>query len=155
MRLINENYFEAHDNIFIQWESEDIIEALPIDQLAKEVHYLPHRPVIKPSNNTTKVRPVFDASLKKPGFDSLNECLSWIKKKEPWNTFVGNRVKEIWDLTNIDDWRHVPGEVNPADLVTRCCDWSDLLKSKWLEGPGWLYSDEESWPCSEVSETPD
>ncbi|GFR29278.1 uncharacterized protein TNCT_279011 [Trichonephila clavata] len=22
-------------------------------------------------------------------------------------------------------------------------------------GPGWLYNDEESWPCSEVSETPD
>ncbi|GBN59184.1 hypothetical protein AVEN_122821-1, partial [Araneus ventricosus] len=81
--------------------------------------------------------------------------LSWIKKKEPWNTFVGNRVKEIRDLTNIDDWRHVPGEVNPADLATRCCDWSDLLQSKWWEGPGCLYNDEESWPCSEVSETPD
>ncbi|GFV91388.1 integrase catalytic domain-containing protein [Trichonephila clavipes] len=81
--------------------------------------------------------------------------LRWIKKKEPWNTFVGNRVKEIIDLTNIDDWRHVNGEVNPADLATRCCDWSDLLKSKWWEGPGWLYSDEESWPCSEVSETTD
>ncbi|GFX32204.1 integrase catalytic domain-containing protein [Trichonephila clavipes] len=76
-------------------------------------------------------------------------------KKEPWNTFVGNRVKEIRDLTNIDDWRHVPGEVNPADLATQCCDWSDLLISKWWECPGWLYSDEESWPCSEVSETPD
>ncbi|GFQ92808.1 DUF1758 domain-containing protein [Trichonephila clavata] len=24
-----------------------------------------------------------------------------------------------------------------------------------VEGPGWLYNDEESWPCSEVSETPD
>ncbi|GBN30474.1 hypothetical protein AVEN_42034-1 [Araneus ventricosus] len=79
----------------------------------------------------------------------------WIKKKEPWNTFVGNRVKEIRDLTNIYDWRYVPGEVNPADLATRCCDWSDLLQSKWWEGPSWLYNDEESWPCSEVSETPD
>ncbi|GFW95632.1 dual 3',5'-cyclic-AMP and-GMP phosphodiesterase 11 [Trichonephila clavipes] len=56
--------------------------------------------------------------------------------------------------TYFDDWRHVPGEVNPANHATRCCDWSDLLKSKCWEGPGWLYSDEESWPCSEVSETP-
>ncbi|GFX95391.1 integrase catalytic domain-containing protein [Trichonephila clavipes] len=75
-RLINENYFEAYDNVFKQWESEGIIEAVPIDQLAKEVHYLPHRPVIKPSSNTTKVHPVSDASFKKPGFASLNECLS-------------------------------------------------------------------------------
>ncbi|GFT36837.1 uncharacterized protein TNCV_174521 [Trichonephila clavipes] len=50
---------------------------------------------------------------------------------------------------------NVPGEVNPADLATRCCDWSDLLKSKWWESPGWLYSDEESWLCSDVSETLD
>ncbi|GFY66781.1 uncharacterized protein TNIN_45051 [Trichonephila inaurata madagascariensis] len=46
------------------------------------------------------------------------------------------------------------GDVNPADLAIRCCDWSDLLKSKWWEGPCWLYSGEESWPCSEISETP-
>ncbi|GFY37276.1 integrase catalytic domain-containing protein [Trichonephila inaurata madagascariensis] len=75
-RLINENYFEAYDNVFKQWELDGIIEAVPIDQLAKEVHYLPHRPVIKPSSNTTKVRRVFDASFKKPGFASFNECLS-------------------------------------------------------------------------------
>ncbi|GFQ78289.1 DUF1758 domain-containing protein [Trichonephila clavata] len=70
-RLINENYLEAYDNVFKQWESE----AVALDQPAKEVHYLPHRPVIKPSSNTTKVRPVFDASFKKPGYASLNECL--------------------------------------------------------------------------------
>ncbi|GFW72900.1 integrase catalytic domain-containing protein [Trichonephila clavipes] len=74
--LINENYFEAYDNVFKQCESEGIIEAVPIDQLAKEVHYLPHRPVIKPSSNTTKVHPVFNTSFKKPGFTSLNDCLS-------------------------------------------------------------------------------
>ncbi|GFT31547.1 integrase catalytic domain-containing protein [Trichonephila clavipes] len=70
-RLINENYFKAHDNVFKQWESEGV----PIYQLSKEVHCLPHRPVTKPSSNTTKVRPVFDASFKEPGFASLNECL--------------------------------------------------------------------------------
>ncbi|GFR27393.1 integrase_H2C2 domain-containing protein [Trichonephila clavata] len=44
--------------------------------------------------------------------------LAWIKNTEPWNTFVGNRVKEITELTNIDDWRHVPGDVNQEDLLT-------------------------------------
>lgn len=77
--------------------------------------------------------------------------LSWITKKEPWNTFVGNRVKEIRELTIIDDWKHVPGEINPADLATRSCDWSDLLQSQWWEGPSWLYRNEESWPISEIS----
>ncbi|GFR09534.1 uncharacterized protein TNCT_256701 [Trichonephila clavata] len=39
-------------------------------------HYLPHRPVIKSSSATTKVRPVFEASFKHPWYASLNECLS-------------------------------------------------------------------------------
>ncbi|KAF8771576.1 hypothetical protein HNY73_018976 [Argiope bruennichi] len=30
-RLINENYFEAYDNVFKQWEAQGIIEAVPID----------------------------------------------------------------------------------------------------------------------------
>ncbi|GFT31546.1 dual 3',5'-cyclic-AMP and-GMP phosphodiesterase 11 [Trichonephila clavipes] len=67
-----------------------------------------------------------------------------------WKSSEGNQGFDQY----IDDWRHVPAEVNPADLATRCCDWSDLLNSKWWESPGWLYSNEESWPCSEVSETP-
>ncbi|GBM98523.1 hypothetical protein AVEN_53815-1 [Araneus ventricosus] len=37
-RFINENYFEAYNNVFKQWEAEGIIEAVPINQLAKEVH---------------------------------------------------------------------------------------------------------------------
>ena len=39
-----------------------------------EVHYLPHHPVVRVDRETTKVRPVFDASAKDGG-PSLNECL--------------------------------------------------------------------------------
>ncbi|XP_054723442.1 uncharacterized protein LOC129233439 [Uloborus diversus] len=76
--------------------------------------------------------------------------LGWITKTEPWNTFAGNRVKEIRELTNIEDWRFVPGDVNPADLPSRSCDWSELLRSQWWEGPKWLYERPEFWPYTEI-----
>ena len=39
-------------------------------------HYIPHHPVITPAKNTTKVRIVYDASVKtKKDIKSLNECL--------------------------------------------------------------------------------
>ncbi|XP_015913083.2 uncharacterized protein [Parasteatoda tepidariorum] len=37
-------------------------------------HYLPHRPVIKESS-TTKIRPVFNASSRRKGVPSLNDCV--------------------------------------------------------------------------------
>lgn len=77
--------------------------------------------------------------------------LAWIKKQEPWNTFVGRRVKEIREITDINAWRHVPGELNPTDLPSRSCNWSDLLKQKWWEGPLWLREDEELWPNTSLS----
>ena len=56
--------------------SSGVIEHVPSDaELAPgQVHYLPHRPVIREDKSTTKVRMVFDASSKIEG-PSLNECL--------------------------------------------------------------------------------
>nr|XP_042907172.1 uncharacterized protein LOC107438580 [Parasteatoda tepidariorum] len=52
--------------------------------------------------------------------DSSN-ALYWIKKNENWATFVFNRVKEIRTLTDPDDWNHISGQSNPADLPSRGC----------------------------------
>ena len=39
-------------------------------------HYLPHHPILTPAKDTTKLRVVYDASVKaKKGAKSLNECL--------------------------------------------------------------------------------
>lgn len=64
-------------------------------------------------------------------------ALAWIRGNDEWGTFVGNRVKEINSLTQTDNWKHVPGIKNPADLPSRGCSPSQLLLSKWWEGPTW------------------
>ncbi|GIY20652.1 reverse transcriptase [Caerostris darwini] len=75
-RLVKENIYEVYDDVLRQWQKEGIIETIPENEISMPGHYLPHRPVIKSSSLTTKVRPVFDASFKQPGYSSLNECLS-------------------------------------------------------------------------------
>ncbi|GFS99814.1 uncharacterized protein TNCV_1062711 [Trichonephila clavipes] len=56
------------------WEKLNIIERVPDLELNKECHYLAHRPVIKLASQTTKIRPIFDASASEKG-KPLNECL--------------------------------------------------------------------------------
>ncbi|XP_075217845.1 uncharacterized protein LOC142322651 [Lycorma delicatula] len=36
-----------------------------------------------------------------------------------WKTFVANRVSQIQDLTDVNDWKHVASSDNPADLISR------------------------------------
>ncbi|MCG8432140.1 MAG: hypothetical protein MJA29_13345 [Candidatus Omnitrophica bacterium] len=56
-----------------------------------------------------------------------------------WDRFVANRVSEIQKLTDIQCWSHCPGEMNPADLVTRGISAGKLISSKlWMQGPTWL-----------------
>ncbi|GFY24035.1 integrase_H2C2 domain-containing protein [Trichonephila clavipes] len=63
-----------YEEVFNEWENEDIIEKVESHQEIDEEHYLPHRPVFK-ENSTTKVRPVFDGSAKEKNSPSINDCL--------------------------------------------------------------------------------
>ena len=76
-RLVSKGILNDYDKIFKYYEQNGIIEQVPANEVAGEVgqvHYLPHRPVIREDKETTKIRAVFDASCKVNG-PSLNECL--------------------------------------------------------------------------------
>lgn len=66
--------------------------------------------------------------------------LSWIKKQPSLlKTFVANRVATIQDLSCHEQWRHVSSEDNPADLISRGVNPSNMLDSHlWWEGPVFL-----------------
>lgn len=84
--------------------------------------------------------------------------LAWLARPDdPWDVYVRNRVQEIMRLTRGDEtrnikteWKHVPGELNPADIASRGCSPKKFVESKWWEGPKWLENPPETWPQSEV-----
>jgi hypothetical protein len=47
-------------------------------------------------------------------------ALSWIcSNPSRWKTFICNRVTEIQSYTTPNQWKHCPGEDNPADYLSR------------------------------------
>ncbi|XP_035229954.1 uncharacterized protein LOC118201900 [Stegodyphus dumicola] len=80
----------------------------------------------------------------------LSTALSWVQRDDHWAPFVANRVKEIRKLSSEFEWRHIPGNSNPADIPSRGCSIKSFVKSRWWQGPEWLMKNEEEWPTSEL-----
>ena len=73
-----------------------------------------------------------------------------------FKTFVANRLSVIHDVTEPDDWRYVPTQVNPADLASRGLHPPDTDKLEtWLNGPDFLHTDSSNWPETVSSVTLD
>ncbi|KAF0294125.1 hypothetical protein FJT64_008179 [Amphibalanus amphitrite] len=69
------------------------------------------------------------------------DVLFWLDQRRTMKVFVQNRVTSILQLTSRDQWRHVRGQDNPADLGTRGLSLSELtVCDVWWRGPDFLRS---------------
>ena len=81
--------------------------------------------------------------------------LNYIKESRRFQTYVANRVNEIRKLTHLDQWRHCPGRINPADDVSRGLEMDEFLKNnRWLKGLSFSKETEEKWPENKFSAVP-
>ena len=87
---------------------------------------------------------------------------NWIRATAAiYQTFVSHRIGEIQSLTEAQEWRFVPGTLNPADAATRSQLESEAVPYLWIDGPGFLNESEENWPkdlpwmavCDEIRST--
>ena len=80
--------------------------------------------------------------------DSL-DALHWIKgTHKKWKPFIQNRVEKIRKITNVEMWRHCPGNLNPADLQSRGTTATKFYKlfSEWNNGYNFIPQNERTWP---------
>ena len=77
-----------------------------------------------------------DQKIKVVLWTDSTDVLFWIQHDKPRKMFVENRVSEILEVTQPEQWRHIKGVDNPADLGTREISLSTLTASqRWWTGP--------------------
>ena len=83
--------------------------------------------------------------------------LHYLKNRNSrFQTYVANRVEEIKESSQVQEWRHVPGVINPTDDASRRLNPSELSPEHcWLQGPKFLWQTEEFWPSAEYPPVPD
>jgi hypothetical protein len=91
---------------------------------------------------------------------SINEVHFWtdstvvihyIRSESKRFKFVANRIAEIRQVTEPDQWKHVPSELNPADDCSRGLPVSVIKPGhRWLDGPEFLRCDKSEWPSQSV-----
>ena len=88
----------------------------------------------------------------------VDQCFFWtdstvvlyyIKNNQSrFQRFISNRVAFIRSRTMIEQWHHVPGSENPADILSRGVGNAEefVTDSTWKLGPNFLHQDKSTWP---------
>ncbi|XP_053685891.1 uncharacterized protein LOC128735430 [Sabethes cyaneus] len=95
-----------------------------------------------------KVKESIRCSMEAFFWTDSSTVLRWLlATPSTWTTFVANRVSKIQSLTENCHWNHVPGEQNPADLISRGVAPENIINNElWWKGPEWLSKNPTSWP---------
>ena len=76
-------------------------------------------------------------------FTDSSTVLQWLQSAHrKQQVFVANRAAEILENSSMDQWIHVKGVGNPADIGARGMSIEGFKNSGWLKGPAWLQTDE-------------
>lgn len=99
-----------------------------------------------------KIKQEFNGSLEIDSVFFWTDSVSTLQYIRTENTrlqrFIANRVAYILQMTDTQSWRHVPGTLNPADLLSRGTKNMDqfIHDSCWVRGPEFLKDDISTWP---------
>ena len=109
----------TYDNIIQQQLKEGIVEQVPDIPDGKQVHYIPHHPVIRREAETKKLRIVYDCSAKEQKYGkSLNDCLHIGPPLQPilYHIFIRFRTYPVAILGDIKQ-AFLQIKVDPKDRV--------------------------------------
>ena len=91
----NEGLKLEYEKIVAEQLEQGIVEKAPEQPTGERVFYMPHKPVVRETASTTKVRMVFDASAKPHSLaNSVNECMHTGPPLQPllWNVMIRARM---------------------------------------------------------------
>lgn len=125
-KLARSNLTESYGQIIAEQQNEGIVESAPKQAKGTEF-YIPHKPVVRPGAESTKVRIVYDASARAhKDAPSLNECLEIGPSLQTklWKVLVRERMHPV----------AVTGDLQKAFLQVRIRESErDALRFHWRE----------------------
>jgi hypothetical protein len=87
--------------------------------------------------------------------DSKNVLWWLLRQSRIFKPFVANRVAAIQQVVRVEQWRHVPTKLNPADFLSRGQNVHDFKENRlWWYGPEFLGQDETEWPAQKSPTAP-
>ena len=125
-KLRSQGTIERYDQVIQDQIEAGIVERVSGPVTGRREFYIPHKPVLQESAETTKLRVVYDASARaNSGAPSLNECLNPGPplQNQLWNVLVRAHFHPV----------AIAGDIKEAFLQVRIREECDALRFHWLK----------------------